>query len=170
MKGEYYELTRASDLDRWKCSHCYNVVVPTERGHDGTLFCTECGGRIATPTVAGRLEDSGNRSEYKTGAVRDIQTGKGRFDLLSPYALRRLAIHYERGAEKYGDSNWQKGIPTSHCFSSAVRHLFRWLAGDRKEDHLAAALWNICAIMHFEEVLPEVIDTGEGEITGHYWK
>ena len=28
------------------------------------------------------IKDSGNRTEYETGAVRDIQEGKGRCDLM----------------------------------------------------------------------------------------
>jgi len=104
------------------------------------------------------LPDSGKRENFKTGAVRDIQEGKGRFDLISPAALTRLAIHYENGSRKYDDRNWEKGIPASRCFSSAVRHLFKWIAGLNDEDHLAAAAWNIFAIMHFEENKPEMID------------
>lgn len=104
------------------------------------------------------LPDSGQREQFSTGAVREVQTGKGRYDLITPYGLQRLALHYERGAAKYADRNWEKGIPVSRCFSSAVRHLFQYLAGDRSEDHLAAAAWNIMAIMHFEAVLPEMVD------------
>ncbi|NLA12583.1 MAG: hypothetical protein GX883_10750 [Firmicutes bacterium] len=109
------------------------------------------------------LEDSGERQQFDTGAVRDPAKGKGRYDLITPHGLKRLALHYEAGAAKYDDRNWEKGIPASRCFSSAVRHLFRWIAGERKEDHLAAAAWNIFAIMHFEAVKPEMIDTGVKE-------
>ena len=35
------------------------------------------------------LKDSGTRQEFASGAVRDQQTGKGRFDLLTPAALLR---------------------------------------------------------------------------------
>lgn len=106
----------------------------------------------------GTIEESGRGpAKHPTGAVRDNQENKGRFDLISPIALKRLAIHYELGGKKYGDKNWLKGLPGWSCFSSAVRHLYQWLAGDRKEDHLAAAAWNIFALMHYEEVLPEVI-------------
>lgn len=104
------------------------------------------------------LHDSGERQQFNTGAVRDPAKGKGRYDLISPHALKRLALHYEAGAEKYADRNWEKGIPMSRCFSSAVRHLFQWLAGMRNEDHLAAAAWNVFAIMHFEAVKPGMMD------------
>ena len=105
------------------------------------------------------LEDSGERIDYGTGAVRDISSGKGRYDLIPPYPLKRLAIHYENGAEKYEERNWEKGIPTSRCFSSAIRHLYRWLDGERGEDHLSAAVWNIFTIIHHEVYKPEMVDT-----------
>ena len=104
------------------------------------------------------IHDSGERQEFETGAVRDPARGKGRYDLITPYALHRLALHYEAGAAKYADRNWEKGVPASRCFSSAIRHLFQWIAGRSEEDHLAAAAWNIFAIIDFEERLPEMID------------
>ncbi len=110
----------------------------------------------ATPYI----HDSGERQEFDTGAVRDPSKGKGRYDLISPHALFRLARHYEAGATKYADRNWEKGIPASRCFSSAVGHLNKWAMGKTEEDHLAAAAWNIFAIIHYQEVLPEMIDMG----------
>ncbi len=41
------------------------------------------------------IKDDGSRHEFNTGAVRDIQEGKGRCDLLPPLALLRLARHFE---------------------------------------------------------------------------
>ncbi len=108
--------------------------------------------------------DSGEREEYETGAVRDTNRGKARFDLL-PYApLKRLAGLYERGAEKYDDNNWRKGIPTNRAYESALRHLHQAnelntlkrlgrVTDDpmASEDHLAAAAFNIMVIMQNEE-------------------
>lgn len=141
------------------------------------------------------IKDSGNRREFETGAVRDIQEGKGRCDLLpldvialqintgcdkdpvlqSIYLfteyndpqylylavehfrnmigcnmctmLLELSKHFEAGAKKYGEKNWQKGIPT-HCYvDSAVRHYLKWLRGDEDEPHYRAFVWNVvCCI------------------------
>lgn len=145
------------------------------------------------------IKDSGERREFDTGAVRDIQEGKGRCDLLplsivymmyrsktnrSCEALRHISKfvrtgvsdhlvdalekfllddnpwdcnwstmwlevskHFEEGAKKYGEHNWQKGIPT-HCYiDSAVRHYLKWLRGDDDEPHDRAFVWNIlCCI------------------------
>ena len=103
-------------------------------------------------------KDSGEREQFETGAKRDVQTGKGRYDLISPVMLRRLAGVLERGAEKYGDRNWEKGMPMSRCMNSTLRHLNQYLAGERDEDHLAQALWNIMVMIHFEELRPELHD------------
>jgi hypothetical protein len=58
-----------------------------------------------------------------------------------------VAKHFEEGAKKYGENNWQKGIPV-HCYiDSAVRHYLKWLRGDKDEPHDRAFVWNImCCI------------------------
>ena len=93
-----------------------------------------------------KIKDSGKRSKFKTGAVRDIQEGKGRFDLLPPRAIRDLAIHFEKGCKKYGDRNWEKGIPLNRYVDSALRHVFKFLQGLTDEDHLIAAIWNLMCL------------------------
>lgn len=72
---------------------------------------------------------------------------------MSPFVLARDARHLENGAKKYGDRNWEKGQPLSRYYDSAIRHLNKYLMGLRDEDHLAAARWNIAAIMHTEEMI-----------------
>ena len=102
------------------------------------------------------IQDSGERLEFETGAVRDTTAGKGRYDLLSPIALRRLAVHMQNGATKYAARNWERGMPLGRFFDSAVRHLYTWLehtleGTEQAEDHLAAAFWNIHCLIHTEE-------------------
>ena len=95
---------------------------------------------------------------FPSGAVRSTDADEVRFDLITPVGLRRLAETYAEGARKYGDSNWQRGIPASQMLNHAIRHIYLWLEGDNHEDHLAHAAWNILGVCHFEEVLPEMID------------
>ena len=99
------------------------------------------------------LKDSGEREEFDTGSVRDRRAGKGRYDLLSPIAIRRWAVHTENGCDKYGERNWEKGQPIKLFLDSAARHIYSYLAGMRDEDHLAAAMWNIAAAIHTEEMV-----------------
>ena len=102
------------------------------------------------PTEHYATKDSGKREQFTSGAVRDTREGKGRFDLIPPRPLARLAGVYERGAAKYSDNNWKQGIPLSRCLDSALRHLNQFKAGDRDEDHLAQAAWNIFSMMWYE--------------------
>ena len=104
------------------------------------------------------LKDSGNRREFETGAVRDMQEGKGRCDLLPACALLRLSKHYEAGAMKYEDRNWEKGIPISVMVDSAMRHLLKYMDGQTDEDHLVAVAWNILGAMWMEEKRPDLQD------------
>lgn len=150
--------------------------------------------------------DSGARREFETGAVRDIQEGKGRCDLmplevvsafmfdgvinrissyqvngetnylydaLEEYVHRNnldsndmfleVSKHFEEGAKKYGEYNWQKGIPT-HCYiDSAVRHYLKHLRGDKDEPHDRAFVWNILCCIWTCEHKPELNDYRKAE-------
>jgi len=97
------------------------------------------------------IKDSGARTEFNTGAVRDIQSSKGRMDLLPKMTLLALARHYEEGCKKYGDRNWEKGIPASRMLDSAERHLLKFELGMTDENHLIAAIWN--AVSLYETLL-----------------
>lgn len=174
----------------YDCNSCWNHEIPDEPqeqpctiGAGAPPKCTD------TPTQP-QILDSGNRREFETGAVRDMQEGKGRCDLLpldvigewieSPVindialfvetgksvklfdvlndafgsglvqnvtAILDLAKHFEAGAKKYGERNWQKGIPVRCYIDSAVRHYLKFLRGDTDEPHDRAFVWNIvCAI------------------------
>ena len=104
------------------------------------------------------IKDSGERTEFDTGAKRDMHEGKGRCDLLPPIALLRLAKHFENGAVKYGDRNWEKGIPCHSFVDSAMRHLLKYIDGWQDEDHLIAAAWNLMCLAETEEKRPEMQD------------
>ena len=143
------------------------------------------------------IKDSGDRTQFESGAVRDMREGKGRCDLMplevvadllnspdcdhdpiiyniarfkrgggtswlkialwdfatSAYSnyrttmLLEVAKHFEEGAKKYGENNWQKGIPVKCYIDSAVRHYLKWLRGDKDEPHDRAFVWNLmCCI------------------------
>ena len=162
----------------------------------------------------GAIKDSGNRTKFETGAVRDIQQGKGRFDLMPLDVVENLlwayergtsaasgmisdviayidnfkrngtsgslsqsvccyaratrkdifalmldvAKHFENGALKYGERNWEKGIPISRYVDSALRHLMKDLAGETDEDHAAAFVWNCMCAAWTMEHMPEMDD------------
>ena len=116
-----------------------------------------------------KMNDNGTREiQIENGAMRENQEGKGRPDLITPFALTRLAKHYENGSKKYADRNWEKGMKFSRYTASIFRHLIAWMKGDGSEDHLAAIAWNAFAIMHHQELkqtelddMPHYLDKGE---------
>lgn len=58
-------------------------------------------------------------------------------------AILEVALHYEEGAKKYAERNWQLGLP-QHCFiDSGVRHFLKWCRGDDDERHDSAFIWNM---------------------------
>lgn len=109
---------------------------------------------MSEATVA--VSADGTLSQCKTGAVRSTDALKSRYDLISPIGLRRVAETYAEGATKYGDFNWELGFPIGDILNHAIRHVYLYLSGDRSEDHLAHAGWNLMAAMHSEEKWPHL--------------
>jgi hypothetical protein len=129
--------------------------------HDATEMAYKNGYERGMNETA--IKDSGQRTQFydKNGcemAVRDMHEGKGRFDLLPMCVLMRLAKHYEAGAIKYQPRNWEKGIPCSSFADSALRHICKYMDGWKDEDHLIAAIWNLCGLAWTEEKRPELMD------------
>jgi hypothetical protein len=171
------------------------IATAATRAGETALKMAEAGEKLVMA-----IKDSGDRTQFETGAVRDMREGKGRCDLMpleviskcwlhraegdkdteaeakvlyyingfqktreTSYLVKALdyfpayegwstmflevAKHFEEGAKKYGENNWQKGIPV-HCYiDSAVRHYLKWLRGDKDEPHDRAFVWNImCCI------------------------
>lgn len=94
---------------------------------------------------------SGKKEEYLGGATRDSSEGKGRYDLISPLFLRRLALVLEKGAKNHGDNNWKGGIKYSRLIDSSLRHISQYNSGMRDEDHIIQAVCNLMFLVHFEE-------------------
>lgn len=117
------------------------------------------------------IQDSGERREFDTGAVRDMAEGKGDMISLPWESVLRLSKHYEAGAKKYGRWNYQKGIPVSSFMDSAMRHLSKYLCGADDEDHLSAAVFNILGAMLMENTNPDMQDllTRKGKNTYGYF-
>lgn len=109
------------------------------------------------------VKDSGKRTSFNSGAVRDLRIGKGRFDLISPIFLKQLAIVCEEGGRKYTDRNWEKGMPLMQFIDSAERHINDYKEGKRDENHLVQSAWNLMCFCHTQEMigrglLPEKLD------------
>lgn len=62
-------------------------------------------------SLKGKINDGGERISYGDNmAVREPSTGKGRYDLISPFATRRLAEWYELGRVNMLTATGKKGF------------------------------------------------------------
>ena len=167
-----------------------------------------------------KLADSGDRTKFTNGAVRELG-GKGRCDLIPPSIYRRfiekvadpnkknaayilndillfmetknvkhiahgiqkvlfelnidkdpwastciqnaeglleLAKHFEDGAVKYEERNWERGLPIGSYIDSALRHTLKYIAGWNDEPHLKAIGWNLICLYSTINTKPEALN------------
>lgn len=89
------------------------------------------------------------------GGLRHDQ-GKLRYDLLPPDAIEEITRVYTRGAEKYADRNWERGMRWGTCLRALKSHLTKWEKGETFDDelsdcrHLAMVAWNAIALLTYE--------------------
>ncbi len=155
-------------IEYFTCRNCGDYITTgtycsktCEMAYTEPAFAREAASCGAVPFTA--VQGTEKNQEFSTGAVRSETSGKGRFDLIPAYPIRRLAQHYENGARKYADRNWEKGLPLSRYIDSAERHMNAFKDGNRSEDHLAAILWNVAGYMWTERqietgALPDSLD------------
>lgn len=101
-------------------------------------------------------ETEGSRVVYETGSMRSSDAEGTRYDLISPIGLAAVAAACAEGAAKYGAYNWERGQPARDMLNHAIRHLYLFLGGDRSEDHLGHAAWNVIGAIHSLEVWPDL--------------
>ena len=97
-------------------------------------------------------------SGNKTSLVCAIKAfSENRYGSLST-AMLEVSKHYEDGCTKYGERNWERGIPL-HCYiDSGVRHYLKYIRGDEDEPHDRAFLWNLLGALWTQDNKPELID------------
>lgn len=79
-------------------------------------------------------------------------------------AIIEVSKQYEQGCQKYGDRNWEKGMPV-HCYiDSGVRHYLKFKRSDTDEPHDRAFVWNMLGAIWTHENKPELIDLPFAEV------
>ena len=96
-------------------------------------------------------------TKFSTGAVRNVG-GKGRCDLLPAHAILKISHHIENSLEHHTERNWEKGLPMHTMLDSAIRHLLKYMDGQKDEDHLVAAATNLIMAIETEDKHPEMQD------------
>lgn len=93
---------------------------------------------------------------YPTGMVRSADVEDYAFHLISPIAYRAWAAAYRRGEIKYSAYNCEKGCAATEFLKHAELHILRFKEGDRSEDNLGAAMWNIGMMIHSLALWPHL--------------
>lgn len=136
---------------------------PNHVEEDDQVAKTPKPGTEPVPRAGFITKDSGQRLDYPSGMRRDIQDGKPRFDLIFPEGipyeeqlLTRFAGLLERGAQKYGENNWQLANSEEELKrfrASGLRHMIQWACGETDEDHATAVIFNLMAYEHTKRKL-----------------
>lgn len=92
--------------------------------------------------------------------------GKNLLELLPAEWFWALGMVTTRGSIKYAPRNWERGMAWSKCVGCALRHIFKFVCGERYDPetgchHMAQAAWNCLALMSYD-----IRDIGEDDRVG----
>jgi hypothetical protein len=112
--------------------------------------------------------------QRKEEAGSKFDNNKARFDLIPPRPLWELAVLYAKGAVKYDDRNWEKGISFSRLIAAAFRHFYKWILGENYDDelhihHLVMVIWYMIALYEMELQHPEKDDRPRKQRDCRFW-
>lgn len=95
-------------------------------------------------------------TDHLLGAINEFRNSRLKMD--RPTLVLEVSKQFEDGSKKYGERNWEKGIPL-HCFiDSGIRHYLKFLRGDTDEPHDLAFVWNMLCAVWTHKNKPEMID------------
>lgn len=128
---------------------CANIIVPeSEWGKLGV--CSEfCYQALFVPG-----EIPVDPEDLASGGTR-ADKGKPAMHLIPPDVLIELGKLFELGARKYSPDNWRRGMDYSRMYSSLMRHILYWWAGEDfdpvdGQHHLDSVIWGAVCLRYFE--------------------
>jgi hypothetical protein len=94
------------------------------------------------------------------GTGKRFNTNKTRYDLATPFAQEQYAKVLTVGGLKYGDHNWQNGMPWTTVLASLERHVEKFKAGDDLDDesgllHMAHVMTNAAFLIEYYKIYPQ---------------
>ena len=86
--------------------------------------------------------------------------GKIRYDLIPTFANQQFARVLGKGAEKYGEQNWEKGMAWSSVIASLKRHIAAFESGEDFDAetgllHMAHAMCNVSFLLEYYKIYPQ---------------
>ena len=91
--------------------------------------------------------------QKQTEVALRYNNGKLRWSLIDWKSLESMVRVLEKGAQKYDDHNWKKGMPTSQISESLLRHMFAFMNGEdndpeTNESHLGHVMCNAMFLIY----------------------
>lgn len=135
------EITKKAELYRAP------APAPKESEPGDVGAATDFGGRPP--------RENNDRKICQDGGGLRYNDGKCRVELIPPEWSWALGMVLTRGAIKYADRNWERGMSWAYMMGSTTRHLLKFMIGERydKESgnhHLAHAAWNCLGMMSYD--------------------
>lgn len=101
--------------------------------------------------VSAILTELAEFQKEKNKNVHHLRFALERFAKIKEWSISKMMLEvshqFEDGMEKYGEYNWQKGIPLNSYLDSAIRHLLKDMEGLDDERHDRAFVWNVLCMM-----------------------
>jgi hypothetical protein len=100
------------------------------------------------------------------GGLR-FNAGKNQLELIPVEWIWGIGMVLTRGAAKYAVRNWEKGMKWSYPVGCALRHILKFVCGERYDPetgchHLFMAAWNCCALATYD-----IRRIGENDLVGN---
>lgn len=118
-----------------KDTRLYSIIMDLSYMLDYESKCSEsnCPDPFATNAIYNFIAYCKNK-DFEDVTLSDV----------AEYMLE-VAVRFEEGAKKYGEHNWEKGLPLNSYIDSATRHLMKHISGMTDERHDRAFIWNLLA-------------------------
>lgn len=135
------------------CPHCHQT-------HFGSCGCTQAlldDKRTIGASKAFGVTYAKTSKPASTELGLKFDSGKPRYSLIPPIALKALADVLTFGADKYAPNSWQT-VPNGEqrYLDALFRHIEAYRNGEQvdpesKLSHLAHAITNVAFLLHFEK-------------------
>lgn len=172
-------LSEALNHSVWYLLPAEGLIVPTDPAAASVVHLPGDGGNLGrwergeTRTAkamiskgdvvfGGQFETDGEvRMVSETGGAKGVKPEQ--YQSLPVKALRELAEHYAKGAQKYGDHNFRRGYEWSKSYSALLRHLLAFWGGEDLDPetgskHVTAVAWHALALSTFMDEYPDYDD------------
>lgn len=138
------------------------VITSTIKPEGNMYVCSHCGGKSVKAAKCLECENGYYYPVLPEIEGRKNDTGKLRYDLISPEWEEGLADILTGapgvgGAGEYGARNWEQGINVSRAYAALRRHISAWMRGEDNDPKSGKShLFHANACLMFLWAMPKI--------------